>query len=39
MRLSYRMKNYGDLGGYYLLRLITPSLISIIHHKILCLIH
>ena len=27
------MKNYGDLGGGY--QLITPSLISIIRHKIL----
>ena len=33
------MKNYGDLGGCYPPRPIIPSLISIILHKILRLIH
>ena len=32
------MKNYGDLGGCYPPRPITPSSISIILHKILSLI-
>ena len=31
---EYRMKNYGDRGGCYRLRRITPSEISIILHMI-----